>query len=244
MKASLAAQRLLLDIQKLDREIAKVKHGGVDAEASRRRRDLDEERRRLHRQRLEKMTEAEDTKLEIERVESDLAQVRQRQTIQQGRLDAGEGSAKELIGLEDELVHIRRRIATLEERQLELMEVEEAAREAVIQTQMRRDEIDAELASADTKQADRERDIAARVGVLQQERQALAENVPADLLDAYDDARSRTGGIGAVAVIGRRVEGMPMELSPLEADALRAAAPDDVVISDDYDVILVRVDPS
>ena len=72
-------------------------------------------------------------------------------------------------------------------------------------------------------------------------RNALVAPLDADLVDLYDRVRQSTGGIGAVAVYGRRVEGMPIELSLAEAESLRQAAPDDVLQSEEYDVIYVRM---
>ena len=84
---------------------------------------------------------------EIKKAETDVAQVRIRRERDQQRLDTGAvTSAKDLEGLQREVVSLDRRISTLEDAELEVMERLEAA-----QGEQRRQEqevaaIDAEMA--------------------------------------------------------------------------------------------------
>ena len=60
------------------------------------------------------------------------------------------------------------------------------------------------------------------------------------LLAEYDAARAATGGLGAVALHGRRVEGA-VQVSPAEHARIAAAPPDAVIHAEENDVILVRM---
>ena len=68
----------------------------------------------------------------------------------------------------------------------------------------------------------------------------IAETIDAPLLAEYDAARAATGGLGAVALHGRRVEGA-VQVSPAEHARIAAAPPDAVIHAEENDVILVRM---
>ena len=65
-------------------------------------------------------------------------------------------------------------------------------------------------------------------------------NYDAALLAEYDAVRAATGGLGAVALHGRRVEGA-VQVSPAEHARIAAAPPDAVIHAEENDVILVRM---
>ncbi|MDU0968707.1 MAG: hypothetical protein E7A62_04070 [Actinomycetaceae bacterium] len=241
MKASVNDQRALLEVQALDRELTQHTAKRQRLESREALDALAAEVRGLTRERIETETAIKDSGRANERIEADLAQVRRRQEIQQGRLDRSEGSPKELAGLEEELVQIARRIAELEDDQYALLERDEAlaARVDEIRDEVAAKEAEAEQLKAQAETQKEEADAA--IAELMERRNALVAPLDADLVDLYDRVRQSTGGIGAVAVYGRRVEGMPIELSLAEAESLRQAAPDDVLQSEEYDVIYVRM---
>ena len=241
MKASVNDQRALLEVQALDRELTQHTAKRQRLESREALDALAAEVRGLTRERIETETAIKDSGRANERIEADLAQVRRRQESQQGRLDRSEGSPKELAGLEEELVQIARRIAELEDDQYALLERDEAlaARVDEIRDEVAAKEAEAEQLKAQAETQKEEADAA--IAELMERRNALVAPLDADLVDLYDRVRQSTGGIGAVAVYGRRVEGMPIELSLAEAESLRQAAPDDVLQSEEYDVIYVRM---
>lgn len=241
MKAPQDDQRKLLSLQEVDREIDQVLHKRQQAADGTEIAALADQAKALTRTRIEAETAAVDCTREMSRLETDLAQVRRRREIQQGRLDRSEGSARELAGLEEELAHIGRRIDELENSQLALMERQEALEAKAQAIVGKVDELRARASELKAGAGTQVKALDDELTHLRANRQVISEGLDADLLDLYDEIRSNTGGIGAVAVYGHRVEGMPLELSPLEADRLRAAAPDEVVQSEEYDVILVRM---
>ena len=54
--------------------------------------------------------------------------------------------------------------------------------------------------------------------------------------------RARTGGLGAVALYGRRVEGGSLEISPQELARITAAPQDAVLHAEENEVIIVRME--
>ena len=70
----------------------------------------------------------------------------------------------------------------------------------------------------------------------------LAGTIDLALLDEYDAVRAATGGLGAVALHGRRLEGAPIQISPMEYSRIAAAPADEIIHAEENDVIIVRMD--
>lgn len=240
-----ADQRRLLDLQALDTRIAQLRHERRTLPALAALEELDGRAADLHRAQIGAKTEISDLEREVEKAEADVDQVRTRLQRTQKRYDAGEGLSRELVAMQQELESLERRKQVLEEEELEIMEQLDAAQkrsadiavqeEAVradqaIHEQQRDDEfarIDAEMNEATTA-----RDDLARV---------LNENAE-EMMYLYERARERSGGLGAVAMYGRTAEGMSLNLTLAEYNALETAAPEEVVLSDEAGYILVRMD--
>lgn len=241
MKASPQAQLALLELADLDTELARLEH---------RRRTLPElaEFERLTARSAEVRdaitlagTQLSDLDREQARAERDVEQVRVRIDKDRDRLDGGKvSSARELESLQSEVTSLRRRQGDLEEIVLELMERREAAQAA-------RDSAAAEAGTVarDSAAVSASRDAAlaeigdaaAKAGAT---RAAVAAGVPGELLALYDKLRDTHGGVGAAMLRRGRCEGCHVSLSTVDLNALRAAAPDEVVRCEECRRILVR----
>ena len=245
MKASPEAQLRLLELADLDTELARLDH---------RRRTLPEiaELESLAARAAQVRdsmtladTELSDLDREQARAERDVDQVRVRIDKDRERLDGGKvSSARELESLQSEVASLQRRQGDLEEIVLELMERREA-------TQARRDASGTEQASVEEQAAG----VAARRDAAMQEigeqaakagakRASVAAGVPADLLALYDKLRVQFGGVGAAMLRRGRCEGCHVSLSTVDLNAIRAAAPDEVVRCEECRRILVRTGDS
>lgn len=235
-----AVQLRLLDLQAADARLAQLGH---------RRRTLPElalitdaaaRAGALHSETVELRTEISDIATEQRRVENDIDVVRTRQTRDQARLESGGVPARELEGLQHELVTLARRQATLEDAALEVMERRERLDSALADVLVRAAGVADEQSAAE---AERERlfgEIDTAAGAANAERTALAGEMPADLLALYDKVRLAQGGVGAAAIRQRRCEGCRLELAGSELTAARHAAPDEVLRCDNCRRILVR----
>ncbi len=124
---------------------------------------------------------------------------------------------------------------------LELMERQEEPQEAQAT-------LDAELArrgeSLDTARqrltvAEAEVDVA--IAAVTSERDALAEAVPAVLLDEYRRLRASLGGIGAARLeVGGRCGGCQLLLSAVERDRIKGSPADAVIHCEECGRLLVR----
>jgi predicted nucleic acid-binding Zn-ribbon protein len=240
VKAAPEAQQRLLEVQARDTAIAQGEH---------RRKSLPEhaqitEHQLARRQLSEAVVGAEtvlgDLEAELAKAEADLVPVRERLARNQKRVDDGAADPKALRAMIDEIEHLKQRISTLEDAQLELMEqVEDATnhRDALIgQRKEVEDELRKLIASRDAQTAE----IDAELAVEQGKRDELAAGVPAELLALYDKIRLRSGGVGAARLKGKRCEGCQLEATPSAMDAYLAAAADDVVRCEECQRILVR----
>jgi predicted nucleic acid-binding Zn-ribbon protein len=241
VKASPEAQLRLLELADLDAELSRLGH---------RRRTLPElaELSQLE-ERAAKVRDAitiADTNLadldrELARAEKDVDQVRLRIDRDNQKLNAGSVSnARELESLQSEVASLGRRQSDLEEVVLELMERRESA-------QALRDGADSEntAVSADLAAVTARRD-AALGEISEQEakatvaRASVAEGLPADLLTLYDRVRAQSGGLGAALLRRGQCGGCREMLSTVELNAIRAAAPDEVIRHEECRRILIR----
>ncbi len=238
LKAAPADQALLLDLQALDTKLQQLarrveklpEREVVDA--------LTLQRGELERTRGEQLGAAEDARLELRRTEADVEVVDARIARDAERLQAST-SVKDVQALEQELASLAKRKSDLEDIELAVMETVEE-REAVLAA------TDAELATLAEAlvAASTARDEALRVLQGEREhaaanRQTVAAKVPADLLALYEKQRDRYG-IGASHLRAGITSASGVALKANDLDAIRAAAPDDVILCPDSNAVLVR----
>ncbi|MGJ9411146.1 zinc ribbon domain-containing protein [Aeromicrobium sp. CF4.19] len=147
---------------------------------------------------------------------------------------------KDLESLQHELVALERRIATLEDEELEVMEQLEEA-----QTGLRAITSDLDALRTDLGQVEAARDAAIseideRVAAAEQDRELVVAKVPDDLLALYDKVREQHGGLGAAALRARRCEGCRLELNGADLREIAARGEDEVLRCPECSRILVR----
>ena len=164
-----------------------------------------------------------------------------RAAILRERLSSGTAAARDLSAIQGEIDQLGRRQSVLEDAQLTAMEAMESAQAETDRLAAEEQEIRAvgrELTA--TRDAEFVR-LDGEIERLRARRAELAGTIDAALLDEYDAARAATGGIGAIALYGRRVEGA-VEISPAEHARIAAAPQDAVIHAEANDVILVRME--
>ncbi|KAE8765129.1 zinc ribbon domain-containing protein [Georgenia thermotolerans] len=235
-------QRRLLDLQALDTRAAKLAHQRRTLPVLATLAELEGRAEDLHRAQVEAKTLASDTRRELAKAEADVEQVRSRAARHQAKLDAGTGLSRELVALQDEVAQLAKRQAVLEEVQLEVMERLEAAEARVAELDMQEKAVTADV---ERHAADRDAQFAtidAELADVTAERARVADEIGEELLDLYEYARRRTGGLGAVALHGHRTDGSQVDFSLSELAAIDAAAPEEVLTSEEHGYVLVRLD--
>lgn len=239
--APLRQQRRLIDLQSLDSRLARLTHERIHLPVLSR---IEATVGRLRSNRRDAAVVAgalADAKAEAARAEGEVGQVVRRAAILRERLSSGTAAARDLSAIQGEIDQLGRRQSVLEDAQLTAMEAMESAQAETDRLAAEEQEIRAvgrELTA--TRDAEFVR-LDGEIERLRARRAELAGTIDAALLDEYEAARAATGGIGAIALYGRRVEGA-VEISPAEHARIAAAPQDAVIHAEANDVILVRME--
>lgn len=189
-------------------------------------------------------TVASDVTRELAKAEADVELVRQRAARDQGRLDSGLGSAKDLQAIQHELESLAQRKSVLEDAELEVMERLEAAQARVGEVEGERERLTAELAEVIARRDRLVADVEDEADRERQGRANAAAGLPKDLFALYEKVREQAGGIGAARLYQRRCEGCRLELNTTDINRIRAAADDTVIRCEECRRILVRTPDS
>jgi predicted nucleic acid-binding Zn-ribbon protein len=242
MKAPALEQRKLLDLQAADNRVAQLNHSLRTLPQEARLAELQRDSIAARQEFGGVNGELEDARAEIGRVEADIETVAAREKRDRERLQAS-SSSKDIQGLEHELASLKVRRSNLEDIELEVMERVEEIEQRLAAITARRDDIATEerlLAGQRDEQKER---ITAQLAVAQSERSAIAAGIGAELLALYERQRERYG-IGAALLRGGVSLGSNVALNGTDLAAIRAAAPDDVVLDPDSNCILIRTEES
>lgn len=178
---------------------------------------------------------------EVARAETDVEQVRTRAARDQTRIDSGAVGLKDIQGLSDEIEHLNKRRAELEDVQFAAMEQVEEVEEqlAVLQTAL--NTAAAELAATQKLAQDALAVLDTQLADVAAERQTLVTPLDQGLVTLYEKLRQQNQGVGIGRLTGNRCEGCRMELNPMDLESIRSRAPEQVVRCEECGRILVRV---
>jgi predicted nucleic acid-binding Zn-ribbon protein len=181
-----------------------------------------------------------DLTTEQSRAERDVDQVRTRIDKDRARLDAGQVSAaRELASLQSEIESLHKRQADLEEVVLEMMERREGLQAQRDELIAEREALGAEQAAVSERRDAAVTEIDAAAGAAGAKRSAVSAGIPADLLTLYDKIRA-SSGVGAAMLRGGQCQGCHLSLNTVDLNAIRVAAPDEVIRCEECRRILVR----
>jgi predicted nucleic acid-binding Zn-ribbon protein len=245
LKAEPSEQLRLLDLQTIDSRLELLTHKKATLPELAELSKLAARRTSLADDVVLARTDVEDLTREQRKADSDVEQVKARLARDQRRLDGGlVGSPKELESLQHEIISLDRRIAELEDSELEVMEQLEVA-------QTKLDELQASIVATEVDWATT---LAARDKALAEideqstrasaDRDLTARDLPAALLGAYDKLRAKLGGVGAAALMQKRCGGCRLEVNAAELARIVAADPDEVLRCEECGRILVRTEES
>ncbi|WP_144759002.1 zinc ribbon domain-containing protein [Curtobacterium sp. 9128] len=242
MKAAPEDQVILLDVQRLDNDITRIAHRISALQKGDKLTQLGTRAAGLRSDLVAATGRVEDAERDLARLESDTATAQARIERDTTMLQHV-SSAKDAAGLQSELESLQRRIGDLETSELEIMETLDGLRARVGDVEAELADVEAQrsalVAERDTEivrlQADRE--------AVTQSRADVAAKVPEDLLALYERQRARYG-FGASLLQGGVSTASGVTLTGADLQAVRAAAPDDVVLCPDSEAILVRTKES
>lgn len=238
--ASPEEQARLLAIAELDTQLRQVAHQRRSLPEHDELTALAAETAAVQSQQGEVSIRVSDLERALRKAEADVEQVRTRAARDTERLTSGGLAARDLQGLERELVSLGRRQSELEDVELEVMEQLEAAQTEAATLATRAEDIRGRTDDATGRRDQALADLDARRAELTAQRDTGAAGVLPALLALYDRVADRSGGVAAARVEGSRCGGCRAGFSNADLAAIRQAAPDAVVQCEECSAILVR----
>ena len=244
LKADTSRQWRLLDLQGLDTRLDQIAHRKATLPELAQLRVLDAETSAVNDDLVRAKTALNDVQREIIKADTDVQLVRERSIRNQARMDAGQGTAKDMQALQHEVDSLARRQSALEDIELEVMERAEGLAADVSRFEVASAEM---TARADGLKAVCDKTLAeldAEVEQIGRSRADVVAGVGDDLLALYEKIRASSDGIGAAVLRKRRCEGCNLELNQGEINRFTAAAEDEVLRCEECRRILIRTSES
>ena len=230
----------LLDVQAHDTRLAQIAHRQRALPEHAEIEQLESRRSAVDAELVVARTLTTDLSRELAKAENDVDQVRQRSIRNQARLDAGQGNAKDLQGLQHELESLANRQSVLEDVELEIMERQEAATATLATAAAEHAQLEQQLAEARERRDKQLSVLIAEADVEQRDRVNAAAGVPAALITLYEKIREQSDGVGAARLYQRRCEGCRLSVPPNDLNRFRGAPQDEVIRCEECRRILVR----
>ncbi|NUR10218.1 MAG: DUF2730 family protein [Nocardioidaceae bacterium] len=245
MKADPFAQLKLLDVQELDTRLDQLRHRLSNLPETQQLADLARERTEVDGQARDAHILVDDLTRQQKKADADVEQVRSRRTRDQDRMDRGlVTNPKDLERMQQELVALERRIAELEDAELEVMEQLEEAQGEQDRLDQRVVELDERTAELTRARDEKAGGLTSEVEDVTRQRSTAVGGMPEDLMALYERIRTQKGGVGAALLRARRCGGCSLDLTAADLGAIAKAAPDEVVRCEECQRILVRTGES
>jgi predicted nucleic acid-binding Zn-ribbon protein len=238
VKASPHDQLALIALQDCDTGIAQRVHERAHMPQTVELADLSQQLSVLAARLVETTGITEDLQTEIDRLESDARVAGERLARDTALMDQS-SNPKEILALESEVETLSRRTAELEDAELAVMEAAQQAEAnlAVVTAELAR--ANAQRAEAEKSLQQGEAELDTEIANLRRLRDDIAGGLPPELLALYEKQRERYG-IGAGLYVNGVSMATGMLLSDSDADAIRHAESDEVLLCPESSCILVR----
>ncbi len=245
MKADPFAQLKLLDVQALDSRADHLRHQRSHLPESVEIAKLTASRTELVDLARDQQIIVDDLSAAQRKADVDVEQVKTRRVRDQDRIDQGQVSnPKDLERMQHELASLDRRITTLEDEELEVMEQVEEAQTRLAQLQVQVGEADERLATLIAERDRRTAEIDAELSGITAERSPMVADVPAELLALYEKLRESKDGVGAAELRARQCGGCRLTLDMSEISQIGSSPSDLVIRCEECQRILVRTSES
>lgn len=240
MLADPADQRTLLTLADLDSEVARVQHAARSLPQHKAIADLMAARKTVADELIAYSTQAGDLELSVRKAEADLVPVKARlERTEQRVADGSVTDPKILRSLTEEVGHLKKRIAELEDVQLEVMsrlEDVSALRDSVA---ARKESLEKELRAEVTARDEAVAKLSQEAKDLTATRIPVAAKVPQQLIVLYEKLRANTG-LGAAMIKAGRCTGCQLQLTLADLDSYRKAPANQVLRCAECNRIVVR----
>ena len=146
--------------------------------------------------------------------------------------------------MQHELVSLDRRVSSLEDTELDVMEQLETAQRELDGLTGQLSEIDERIASTLGARDEKAGNVNAQLAKAEVEREEATSGLPEDLVTLYGRLRKQKDGVGAAALRARRCGGCRLELNASDLAAIGKAPSNEVLRCEECNRILVRTSES
>ena len=240
MKATAAEQLSLLEVQRIDHQLATLANREINLPEIVALKDATIKRNTARDLKIAAETELSDVSRELSRAEGDVEQIVTRIQRDEKRLAAGEGSAKDLEHMQHELGTLAIRRSELEEAELEVMIRVDALKVRISELQGEEDQYLAEIATLDAAMTIALSAIAVERAKLSADREIALGKIGSELASLYSKIASDNFGNGAAALVGNECKGCNLPLNTVEVQRINALPVEEVVRCEQCRCILVR----
>jgi len=234
----------LLDLQALDTRLDQIAHRRATLPELAELRGLAPAASVLDDDLVRAQTALGDVQREIAKADSDVQLVRERSARDQARMDAGQGTAKDMQALQHEVIALARRQSALEDVELEVMERAENLAADVGRLEAARAQLAVRAGELEALRDKAFAELDAEVEQIGHSRADVVAGVGDELVALYEKIRASSGGIGAAVLRQRRCEGCRLELNAVDINRFTAAAQDEVLRCEECRRILIRTSES
>ncbi len=175
-------------------------------------------------------------------LEAQIATITERRQGVEKRMYAATGSsARDLQAMDDEVHHLAEKQSELETEELESMEAQEPFDTKLAELAAQLLPMEARAAELRAEVAAGQVEIDAELATAKASRAVEAAELTPAIAERYEKLRTRMKGVGAARLSGHHCDGCHMEMSPVEADKIRALPEDTIATCDQCGRILVPV---
>jgi predicted nucleic acid-binding Zn-ribbon protein len=240
MKASHSDQQAILEVQRLDDQLAALAQREATLPETIALNTVVIKRNNVRDLRIAAETERTDVKRELTRAEADVEQIVTRIQRDEARLNSGTGSAKDLESTQHELVTLGQRRAELEEVELTIMVQVEAITNRINELSAEEEKLAAEIAELEVKRENALTIIINERAVVADKRAAIAAPIAQDLKELYTKLAADNNGNGAAPLVGNECKGCHLTINTTEVQRIATLPAEEVVRCEQCRCILVR----
>jgi hypothetical protein len=240
VKASIADQRSILDIQNFDFATSTLNNKAANLPEIAQVSQLTIKQNNARDLRIAAETELSDVKRELARAEGDVEQIVTRINRDEARMASGQGAAKELEQLQHELGTLATRRSELEEVELEIMMRVDGIKERIETLKSEEAALGLEVANLEISKENALTVIGSDISAIGEDRKRTAASVSPELLALYEKIKAGNNGTGAAALVGNQCKGCHLTLNTVELQRISGLPEDELVRCEECRCILVR----
>lgn len=240
MKASPSDQVAILEIQRLDNQLASLTQREATLPETLALSTVTIKRNNVRDLRIAAETERADVKRELLRAEADVEQIVTRINRDEARLLSGTSTPKELEQTQHELVTLNARRVELEEVELAIMLTVEGLNSRITELSGDEESLNHEISECEVRYENAMTLLINERGAANNERSQVSSAISAELIKLYSKLATDNNGNGAALLVGNECKGCHLTVNATEVARILTLAADEVVRCEQCRCILVR----